>query len=58
MCRVSACWVRSGVSGRVVSSSIPVVQVADGFQMGRAVAGVLARPLPVANRLLDEPASV
>ena len=32
----------------------PVVQVADGFQMGRAVAGSLARLLPVANRLLDE----
>ena len=26
--------------------------VADGFQMGRAVAGLLARPLPVAHRLL------
>jgi hypothetical protein len=30
-------------------------EVADGFQMGRAVAGLLARPLPVANGLLDEP---
>ena len=31
----------SGVSGSVVSSSIPVVTVADGFQIGRAVAGLL-----------------
>jgi len=27
--------------------------VADGFQMGRAVAGVLARQLPVVHCLLD-----
>ena len=26
MCRVKACWVCSGVSGRVLSSSIPVVK--------------------------------
>ena len=26
--------------------------MADGFQIGRAVAGVLARPLPVVHRLL------
>ena len=32
----------------------PGGEVADGFQMGRAVAGVLARPLPVGNRLLGE----
>ena len=30
----------------------PGGEVADGFQIGRAVAGVLARPLPVAHRLL------
>ena len=30
----------------------PGGQVADGFQIGRAVAGVLARPLPVGNGLL------
>ena len=30
----------------------PGGEVADGFQMGRAVAGVLARPLPVGNGLL------
>ena len=30
----------------------PGGQVADGFQMGRAVAGLLAGPLPVAHRLL------
>ena len=33
----------------------PGGQVADGFQIGRAVAGLLASPLPVANRLRDEP---
>jgi hypothetical protein len=27
-------------------------QVADGFEMGRAVAGLLAGPLPVVHRLL------
>ena len=31
---------------------MPVVTVADGFQMGRAVAGLLAGPLPVVHRLL------
>ena len=30
----------------------PGGEVADGFQMSRAVAGVLARPLPVDHRLL------
>jgi hypothetical protein len=29
--------------------------VADGFQIGRAITGLLARPLPVANGLLCEP---
>src|ERR671922_2453505 len=29
--------------------------VANGFQIGRAVAGLLARPLPVGNSLLYEP---
>jgi len=29
--------------------------VADGFQVGRAVTGVFARPLPIVNRLLREP---
>ena len=32
----------------------PGGQVADGFQMGRAVAGVLTRPLPVEHCLLGE----
>ena len=32
--------------------------VADGFQIGRAVAGVLARALPEGNGLLESPASV
>ena len=30
----------------------PGGEVADSFQVGRAVAGVLARPVPVGNRLL------
>jgi hypothetical protein len=30
----------------------PSTQVANGFQMGRAVAGLLAGPLPVDHRLL------
>ena len=33
----------------------PGGEVADGFQIGRAVTGLLARPLPVANRLLVQP---
>jgi hypothetical protein len=28
-------------------------QVVDGFQIGRAVAGLLARPLPIDQRLLS-----
>jgi hypothetical protein len=32
----------------------PGGQVVDGFQIGRAVAGLLARPLPVGNSLLSE----
>ncbi len=52
MYRVKACWVCSGVSGRDLSSSMPGGEVADGFQMGRAVAGLLARSLPVGHRLL------
>jgi hypothetical protein len=31
----------------------PGGEVADGFYMGRAIAGVLARLLPVAHRLLS-----
>ena len=33
----------------------PRGKVADGFQIGRAVAGVLARPLPVGEGLRCEP---
>ena len=29
-------------------------EVVDGFQIGRAVTGVFARPLPVVHRLLGE----
>ena len=32
----------------------PGGEVADGFQMGRAVAGLLTCPLPVGNGLLGE----
>ena len=54
MYRVKACWVCSGVSGRVVEQLDASGQVADGFQIRRAVARVLARPLPVGNGLLRE----
>ena len=55
MYRVKACWVRSGVSGRVLEQLNPGGEVADSFEIGRAVAGLLARPLPVANGLPCEP---
>ena len=52
MYRVKACWVRARRLWQRREQLDAGGEVADGFQMGRAVAGLLARPLPVDHRLL------